>query len=149
MTIEIGKSYPVTNAFKKSYKEEMTYQKDDSVIKRNIYWRSGTWYITPKNDDEVKKLEDFMDENFDGLINPYEEFLDAEFESSWDGVYEDWETVEGPIDVDDLIEQHEENMEEDEDYEHFDFEQFLEEGMEYELLDTESFFEGTPLKIED
>ena len=149
MDIQIGKSYNLTNRNKKSYVEEMFYEKEDVKIRRTVVWRSGTWEITPKNEEEVEKIKEYIDEDFDGKISPYEDFEEAEFVSSSDGVFEEWETIEGELDVDELMEQHEENVEEDEDYDYFDFEEYIEQEIECHLTDTECYFEGTPLKIEE
>lgn len=145
---EIGKSYTITNRYKKSYVEETYYEKDDVKIKREIGWRTGTWVITIENQEEAEKLEKFTKEDYEGEIVPYEEFENAEFENSWDGCWEDWEVINGDLAIDEMMENHETNTEEDEDYEFFSFDEFLEDGEGFEITDDKSYFSGS-LTVEE
>ena len=146
---EIGKNYSVTNKRKKSYVEESFYEKDGIKIKREIGWRSGTWNVTITSQEEADKLTKFSSDDFDGDVVIYEEFDEVDFDSSWDGCWEDWEVVEGDVDIDEMMEEHEEKVDEDDDYEFYSFDEFLEEGAGYELVEDKSYFSGTPLSVEE
>ena len=113
MNIEIGKSYEVSNAYKKCF-EEMEYLKHDTKdirIQTNVVWRSGTVIITPQSEDEVEELtislhnEDgdefspsFYEENefavstdgcSDEIFISGEDATDKEMERLSDGYYDD------------------------------------------------------------
>ena len=144
---ELNKSYSVTNRYKKSYVEEFFYEKDGHTIRREIGWRTGTWTITLKTEEELKKLEKFCSDEFEGDIVLYDEFTEADFEESWDGCWEDWETTAGDKDIGEMIEEFEEKEGED-DFDYFSFEEYIEDYLGYIISDDKSYYSGTPLDAE-
>lgn len=144
MNLEIGKTYLVTNHFKKSYVEEVFYAKEDNIVKLTTRWGSGTWAVTPDTKDELVKLEDFMDKEFDAYINPSEEFLNTAFINSSERIDESWETVEGSLDIYNITEGFNED---EESSEHLSLHKYLEEDLDFEMNRETGYFINTSLDI--
>lgn len=91
MKIVIGKTYEITNKWKKSYVEIEEFKGEgDDIIKYETGWRSGTWQITPQDEEEVNMLVEAMSDDFDENLYP-NEFQENEFIESWDGCWDDWD----------------------------------------------------------
>ena len=87
--IEIGKTYFVENAVKKSTEEIETFSNDDGkYINVTELWRGGSYWITPKNEDEVRWLQEAVDEEEPLCVTDFEE---AEMNETWDGCSTDLE----------------------------------------------------------
>lgn len=145
MNLEIGKAYVVNNKYKKSVVEKGEYvnTENNETIYRTIVWRSGTFIVTPQSDDEIKKLQACLNEEANFAPSEFDEW---EFDSTWDGCYEEWESDD--VDMDEITSKWEEieDTEEGEDY--FGLEGYIEEALEYGLEDTEFTIEGG-IVIED
>lgn len=94
MEIVIGKTYQISNKFKKSYVEieefkDYSGETSDS-IKYETGWRIGRWQITPQDEDEVAQLVEAMADDWDGDLEP-NMFEENEFIESWDGCWDDWD----------------------------------------------------------
>ena len=79
---------------------------------------------------------------------PLHEFDLIDLEMSEDG-QDEWQTLKGKINIDDIFYDHLEIKEEDEDYEHFDleFDEYVQDVLGFEKAHTNSFFESTPVEI--
>ncbi len=106
--IEVGKTYLVSNAFKKSIWEvEPFHHEDKSKIGLNteICWRSGSWLITPQNDEEIELLKEMQindpsnDDFKEGFLD-LSDFEECELQETFDGVEERIEYHEGWTDED-------------------------------------------------
>lgn len=110
MEISIGNTYEITNKDKKSYHEEIEFKNDngDSLIKQSCY-RQGVVHITPQNEQEVKDLQDAIEDD-DGIeLNDFE---DWEPLSVFDEVSVEWEE-DGEYsyeDIEELIEENESDL---------------------------------------
>ena len=94
MNIEIGKTYEISCANKKSV-YELEYWTDESGnrIKTETMWRNGEWLIKPTNEDEVESLTDAMNQEDTDWIEP-QVFEEQEFQECWDGCSFDSEILE-------------------------------------------------------
>lgn len=106
--LEIGKTYLVSNAFKKSIWEVEVYYNDDKSkpgLNTEVCWRSGSWLITPQNEDEITELESFHikdpinDDYKEGCLD-LSDFEECEMQSTHDGVEERIEYHNGWSDED-------------------------------------------------
>lgn len=72
MNIEIGKSYEVTNKYKKCYEEHefLKHSNKDIRIACEVVWRSGIVVITPEDENEVEELLLAIDNEEDGEFYP-------------------------------------------------------------------------------
>ena len=136
MNLEVGKEYSVSNRMKKSVVEVGEYQnyETNKVVKRTVIWRSGTVTVTPQNEDEIKILQASMREEDPDDFYP-SAFEEWAFDSTWDGVYEEWHSDD--VDMEEIQAKWEEieDTEEGEDY--FGLEGYVEEALGYVLNDTE------------
>jgi len=89
MKLEIGKTYIITNRFKKTVVEVEQYlpPKPQKGLNVNLIWRSGTFLVTPQNQDEIDELLCCHDakEPDDFCTDTFEEW---EMDNTWDGVDE-------------------------------------------------------------
>lgn len=100
MNIEIGKTYQVSNKYKKCYVEYeylKNYDTDpmDTVV-IETGWRSGNWFVTPQEEHEVEMLVEAMADDFEDELemndfSEAENFSEAEMIDSWDGCWDDWD----------------------------------------------------------
>jgi len=145
MKIEIGKTYSVSNMFKKSFVEVnfMKSPEDSDLpdLSRVIVWRGGTMIVTVNYDTEAELLQDAVDagESYDDVFE-FCMFEDVYLDSSWDGCSEDYESgdAESLAKVEALQEEFE-NLESDE---YFDFIDWLEGEKGYLMDDTDWSIEG-------
>lgn len=85
--LEIGKTYLVQPCYKKSIVETSFYRKDKKQFINSTTWRSGSWLITPQNEDELEALDEYQYcEGFEPFSFEENEFLEC-----WDGVEENQE----------------------------------------------------------
>lgn len=94
MNIEIGKTYQVSNKYKKCYVEYeylKNYDTDpmDTVV-IETGWRSGNWFVTPQEEHEVEMLVEAMADDFEDELE-MNDFSEAEMIDSWDGCWDDWD----------------------------------------------------------
>ena len=94
MNIEIGKTYQVSNKYKKCYVEYeylKNYDTDpmDTVV-IETGWRSGNWFVTPQEEHEVELLVEAMADDFEDELE-MNDFSEAEMIDSWDGCWDDWD----------------------------------------------------------
>lgn len=87
MKIEIGKTYRMMNACKKSVVEIEYRKKGNKQAVIETCWRSGSWNVTPMYEEEVIYLQ----EGLNGDPIEIYEFEEIEFLETWDGCSEDWE----------------------------------------------------------
>lgn len=87
MNIEIGKTYIIDNANKKSVFETETFAgPNNQYATIETMWRAGTFEITPQNDDEINDLLDALNHKHTLYLNQFEQW---ELVSTWDGCSED------------------------------------------------------------
>ena len=87
MIIELNKTYNIAPKWKKSLVEEEFFTHEDGrVIGVSTLWRSGSFNITPQNEDEVKELTEALES--EDTFEPYS-FEDYEMCDMWDGCSED------------------------------------------------------------
>ena len=86
MIIEIGKSYEVSNKYKKCFEEMEHLKHDEKDIRAttHVVWRSGTTIITPETEEEVEMLSSEMHNSEDDEFYP-QEYEMNEFAVSTDG----------------------------------------------------------------
>ena len=85
--IEVGKTYRMRNAWKKSVIESEFRKKGKKQAVIETCWRSGSWNVTPQNEEEIKYLKSGLDgESIEVYV-----FEDFDFLETWDGCSEDWE----------------------------------------------------------
>lgn len=138
MKIEIGKTYRITNKFKKSYIEREEFVKDNMHIYYETGWRSGTWEITPQDDDEVAMLEEAMEDDYDDTLYP-DSFNETEMIESYDGCW-------GDVDFPDLLsEEEQEELQEQIDEDGY-YDALTNAG--WEQHDMECWFNG-PITVEE
>ena len=92
MNIEIGKTYQVSNKYKKRY-VEYEYLKNydtDDVVCIETGWRSGNWFVTPQEEHEVEMLVEAMADDFEDELE-MNDFSEEEMIDSWDGCWDDWD----------------------------------------------------------
>jgi hypothetical protein len=83
MQVLEGTAYTVIPRRKKSVEEHQVMLKGDRGFTVIDTWRSGQWYITPTNQDEVSYLQSALDDEDELEITCFE---DAEFNYTEDGV---------------------------------------------------------------
>jgi len=88
MKIEIGKTYEVSPQYKKSLIEIEQYTADSDKFKGvnvETLWRTGSFSVTPKNEEEVEWLQGAVD----GDIWDYDDYEEVEMYDTYDGISED------------------------------------------------------------
>jgi hypothetical protein len=89
MKIEIGKTYELNPAYKKSVVEvEHWHSHEHGDVDVTILWRWGTWYVTPQDKEEVKLLKQALKKDIQLHVNS---FSDYEMRECFDGCSEDLE----------------------------------------------------------
>lgn len=149
MKIEIGKTYNVSNMFKKTFVEVNYMQSPDDSdlpdLSRVILWRGGTMIVTIEDETEAEMLQEAVDadESYDDVFE-FCMFGNVYLDSSWDGCSEDYESgdAESMVIVDALLKEYEE-LDSDE---YFDFITWLEEEKGYIMDDTDWSIEG-PIEV--
>lgn len=153
MKIEKGKTYLVSNMFKKSFVEITFYENSDKTrhFQREVGWRSGSMFITPVTNYEVEELQRAVDEGEDR--DPSEQlegtgFSENEFNETWDGCWEDYETWEE--EWQEAFEEMRDAFFDDEELmnEHFDFGSYMEDEHGYYMNETEVWICG-PVSVEE
>ena len=91
MKIEIGKTYSLVPAYKKSLVEVEHWVNDHVTVYVTILWRGGEYYVTPQNKEEVKLLKQAMKENIELCVSDFEDY---ELRETFDGCSEEL-TYEG------------------------------------------------------
>lgn len=152
MIIEKGKTYSLSNMYKKSFIEENGYTNSDGkYFERQIGWRSGNMLVCPVNDWEVEQIQELVDEgeNRDHSDETFlTDFSEHEFDSTWDGCWEDYYTPqeewrEAFEEMRDAFFDDEELMDE-----HFDFGSYMENEHGYDMDDTSCYIQG-PVLVEE
>lgn len=152
MEIEVGKTYSLSNKYKKSFVEINFFQyfneeKDrgdlPKIVQRETGWRSGTIQVTISDEDERDILQEAIDEG-DGHVEMCvtDTFAEFEFNSSWDGCWEEWSAFneEDTVLIKEAYEAFYEDEQLQEDY--FNFDSYLEEALGYDLNDSEFYIVG-------
>jgi len=148
MKIEIGKTYSVTNATKRTF-IEVNYMTGPGKAKfpnlsRVMTWRGGTMIVNVKYEPEVDLLQAAVDagESYDDLLE-FDMFEEAYLDSTWSGDIEDYEAGDAKDlkKVDKLREEYFNNPGDS-----FDFITWLEEEKGYEMDDTSWSIDG-PVEI--
>lgn len=150
MEIEIGKTYNVSNMFKKTFVEvnymQSPLDSDLPDLSRITIWRGGTMTVTIENESEAELLQEAVDagESYDDIFE-FSMFGDAFLDSSWDGCSEDYESgdAESLAQVGYLREE----FDALDDDEYHDFIYWLEEEKGYIMDDTDWSIEG-PVEVE-
>jgi len=148
MKIELGKTYSVSNKYKKTFVEDnflTSTMEGMPSFDRITVWRSGTIKVTPIHEYEVEYLQEMLDAGDDCDNFDFDEFEEVEFDSSWDGYSEEYESgdAENLAKVEELIEEYE-SLEEDD---YFDFISYAEEKYEYDYEEVTYCIEG-PIVVE-
>lgn len=137
MIIEVGKTYIVSNAVKKSlYESEMFKDEYGNGVTVTTMWRGGSYKVTPANPDEVAALMAACV----GEELVVSDFEDWEMETTWDGCSEDYKFYGDQFDNDTAIQEWEELFEEegywtvldDNNFEPFDCDVVIYNGIEIE-----------------
>jgi len=138
--VEIGKTYAVSNRRKKSFFETSNLENDDGQsVSREMLWRQGTFLVTPVNQAEVDLLMVAQEEHYESTV-PMDFFEDTEFDSTWDGISEDFYSD----DVEDILDLQDKYCEDDDLLEqYFSFEEYLEETRGFSEVDYEVFIDGS------
>lgn len=149
MKIELGKTYALSNMYKKSFVEINYYTNGEGKrFQREIGWRSGTMLVTPVYDYEVEEIQTLVDdgEDFSGETT-LTDFSETEFSDTWDGCWEDYTTDQ---DWSEALEEMHDAFYDDEELsdEHFDFGTYMENEHGYDLEESEWFIEG-PVLVEE
>ena len=149
MKIELGKTYALSNMYKKSFVEINYYTNGEGkCFQREIGWRSGTMLVTPVYDYEVEEIQTLVDEgeNFSG-VTTLTDFSETEFCDTWDGCWEDYTTDQ---DWSEALEEMHDAFYDDEELsdEHFDFGTYMENEHGYDLEESEWFIDG-PVTVEE
>lgn len=85
MKIEIGKTYEISCANKKSvYESEIFTDESGTRIRAETMWRNGEWLIKPSDEDEVEALEDAMTQEDTDWFEP-QFFEENQMDECWDG----------------------------------------------------------------
>lgn len=148
MNIEIGKCYQITPKWKKSVQEIEYFRNQDGtkIVECSVLWRSGTFRVTPQNEDEVEALE-YAIANDDDAFEPYS-FEEFEFLDTWDGCSEDLEfTSNGAEWTDEEIQMIENEREEEflstvleeREFDSYDSEIFIHNGIEVEEVEPDIY----------
>ena len=127
--IEVGKTYDVHPCYKKSVVETMFYRKGKDQVLISSTWRSGSFRITPTNEDEAEALSYYQTATG---FEPYD-FEENEFLETWDECSCDWQFYGS------LNEDHDRQEEIQEGYWEDGFIYF--EENEWEELDPEVYFD--------
>lgn len=148
MKIEKGKTYSLSNMYKKSFVEVNHYQnKEGKTFQREIGWRSGSILVCPVYDSEVEEIQTLVDEgeNFAGETE-LTLFCENEFSDTWDGCWEDYRTDE---DWSEALEEMHDAFYDDEELsdEHFDFGTYMENEHGYDMFESEWYIDG-PVTVE-
>lgn len=140
MNIEIGKPYSVSNRWKKTFVESTFFTNaEEEQVERVTLWRMGTFIITPRTQDEVDLLTAAQEENY-SLVTILTDFEDFEYDSTFDGVSEDYYSDEIE-NIDDLVEQFYEDEELSDEY--FSFGDYIEDGLGFDLDENCVLIEGS------
>jgi len=89
MIIEVGKTYNVSNKYKKTVVEvEMYRHKEESLkgVNTEIIWRTGDFTIEITSEEEAESLQDMLDGGTEFCTDCFDT---VEMESCWDGCGED------------------------------------------------------------
>lgn len=94
MNIEVGKTYEISCANKKSvYEVEVFTDESGTRIRTETMWRNGEWLIKPKDEEECEWLTDAMTQEDTDWFEP-QVFEEHEFQECWDGCSFDVELLE-------------------------------------------------------
>ena len=94
MQIEIGKTYEISCANKKSvYESEIFTDESGTRIRTETMWRNGEWLIKPSDEDEVEALENAMTQEDTDWFEP-QFFEENEMQECWDGCSFDVEILQ-------------------------------------------------------
>jgi len=74
MQVLEGITYTVMNRYKKSVEEHQVMLKGDRGFTIIDTWRSGHWYITPMNQEEVSYLQSALDDEDELEIACFEDY---------------------------------------------------------------------------
>jgi len=91
--VEVGKSYMVSNYWKKTVHEVESWVSEDNrkVVCVETRWRGGSFIITPQHEGEAEELQHHYDKREDSMFEEVLEITDFEeyeFDSTFDGVSE-------------------------------------------------------------
>ena len=139
--MEIGERYLITSVNRKTYFSESIYEKDEIKLKRVQGWNSAEWLITISDDDELEALTAQLKEDASEKLS-FWDFEEVEIQAEDDGWYEEWELLQGDFDLEKHQKDFEEKSENQEDFEHGDFLEYIENELVFESNDGDSYFTG-------
>lgn len=152
MKIEKGKTYALSNMFKKSFVENNYYDsgEDERSFERDIVWRSGTVFVCPVNDWDVEQIQELVDqgENRDDTEETHlTDFLEYELSDTWDGVDEVYYTPYEEFG--EVLDEMKDAFDDDDELqmEFFDFGSYMED-LGYDLKSTSYYVVG-PVLVEE
>ena len=150
MELKIGNEYFISNRFKRCFFEETIYEKEAKKVRCLRIWAFSYYKLNISNENEIKKLKKFSEENYSEKFHPLHEFDIIELEKSEEG-QDEWQTLNGEIYIEDMFYDHLDMKEEDEDYEHrdLDFDEYVQDVLGFKEVDFNSFFESTPIDINE
>ena len=94
MQIEIGKTYEISCANKKSvYESEIFTDESGTRLRTETMWRNGEWLIKPSDEDEVETLQNAIVQEDTDWFEP-QFFEENEMQECWDGCSFDVEILQ-------------------------------------------------------
>ena len=139
--MEVGEQVTVTAKNKKEYFSDSIFEKAEIKIKRIQGWNGGEWLVTITNDDELEALENQKKQGVSTTLS-FWDFEDVELQAEEDGWFEEWELVEGHFDLEKHLRVFDEKSENDPNFEHGDFLEYVENELGFENVDGDSYFTG-------
>ena len=129
---------------------EQSHEGEEQKVRLLRNWNSSCFKLKISDDNDITKLEKFSQDSFSDKIYPLHEFDIIDLETSEDG-QDEWQTLDGKIDIEDEFYNHLDLIEEDENYEHSDleFDEYVQDILGFEETHSNSFFESTPIDIDE
>ena len=139
--MEVSEQVTVSAKNKKEYFSDSIFEKAEIKIKRTQGWNNGEWLVTITDDDELEALENQQKEDVSTTLN-FWDFEDVEILTEEDGWFEEWQLVAGHFELEKHLKDFEERSENDPDFEHSDFLEYIENELGFENIDGDSYFTG-------
>lgn len=139
--MEVGEQVTVSAKNKKEYFSDSIFEKAEIKIKRTQGWNNGEWLVTITDDDELEALENQQKENVSITLN-FWDFEDVEVLTEEDGWFEEWQLVAGHFELEKHLKDFDKRSENDPDFEHSDFLEYIENELGFENIDGDSYFTG-------
>ena len=139
--MEVGEQVTVSAKNKKEYFSDSIFEKAEIKIKRTQGWNSGEWLVTITDDDELEALENQQKEDVSTTLS-FWDFDDVEIQVEEDGWFEEWELVKGHFELEKHLKDFDEKSENDPNFDHTDFLEYIENELGFESVDGDSYFTG-------